>query len=246
LFRLNAATLQVPPLRERERELVLLSELFLSEAADRESRDHHDRDRRDRALHAYRWPGNVRELKNVMEYFAATLSGTSSTRAPSRSASGRNHTDRARARRRAGAGAPRDFAPIADEIRALEIQAMTQRSMRPAAIRRAPRAHRHAAADVLHEDAPIQPAQVMDWRPSSTASSPTARGSPCARSPMGSRPRTVADDRAVFWAYVAPELGDVADPHVQSALEQLPDAFSSVYGAGSTAASPASGGRSLI
>jgi len=39
-------------------------------------------------------------------------------------------------------------------------------------------------------------------------------------------------DRAVFWAYVAPELGAVADPHVQSAVEQLPDALSTVHGVG--------------
>jgi len=128
LFRLNAATLQVPPLRERERELVLLAELFLSEACRSANRViiTIETDAL-AALHAYRWPGNVRELKNVMEYFAATLAGTKldARTVAERLGSGTTPTAPAIGSEPA-TGAPRDFAPIADEIRALEIQRMTQ------------------------------------------------------------------------------------------------------------------------
>jgi DNA-binding NtrC family response regulator len=123
-FRLSGAMLSVPPLRDRPRELPLLAELFLSEACrvakhaaivlapDALS-----------ALAGYRWPGNVRELKNVMEYCAATVAGGVVTAA--------NLAERlgppvAATPPSPSPAAPRTFVPIGDEIRALEIQRMTQ------------------------------------------------------------------------------------------------------------------------
>jgi two-component system response regulator AtoC len=124
LFRLNAATLQVPPLRERPRELGLLAELFLSEACRAANRPPimFDPDALE-LLQAYRWPGNVRELKNVMEYFAATLPGgkLGAAHVTERLGSPMAVPDHV-----GGSSAPRMFVPIADEIRALEIQRMTQ------------------------------------------------------------------------------------------------------------------------
>jgi Nif-specific regulatory protein len=70
-FRLNVVTLDLPPLRERVGDVMLLAEHFLSdfckkarrkvptftEAARKRLVDHH-------------WPGNVRELRNLMERLA--------------------------------------------------------------------------------------------------------------------------------------------------------------------------------
>lgn len=66
--RLALVTLRMPPLRERERDVVLLAEHFLA----RTCRDYQLSPRRldagaRNAVLAYRWPGNVRELANVME-----------------------------------------------------------------------------------------------------------------------------------------------------------------------------------
>jgi DNA-binding NtrC family response regulator len=68
MFRLDALTLRVPPLRERKEEIVPLAELFLARAraqwrasAARLSEEVCE------ALRAYRWPGNVRHLKNAIE-----------------------------------------------------------------------------------------------------------------------------------------------------------------------------------
>ena len=132
LFRLNAATLQVPPLRERKRELALLAELFLTDACG--AAGHPPITITTEALAAlesYRWPGNVRELKNVMEYFAATLQGQqldvfhlAERLGPVASATPvlgiRTSADGA------PPSVPTSFAPIGDEIRALEIQRMSQ------------------------------------------------------------------------------------------------------------------------
>ncbi len=65
LYRLNVFPVEVPPLRERGEDVVLLAEAFLGKL----SRDHGavlaeaDRIR----LRSYDWPGNVRELYNVIE-----------------------------------------------------------------------------------------------------------------------------------------------------------------------------------
>lgn len=66
-YRLNVFTIQAPPLRNRETDILYLAELFLKEIAAQ-----YDRDIRGfspsaiLALQGYHWPGNVRELKNVL------------------------------------------------------------------------------------------------------------------------------------------------------------------------------------
>ncbi len=67
-YRLSTVPIQVPPLRERADDIVLLFRKFAGDCADKyrmppirlneEAR---------RLLVSYRWPGNVRELKNVTE-----------------------------------------------------------------------------------------------------------------------------------------------------------------------------------
>ncbi|MBP1886438.1 sigma-54-dependent transcriptional regulator [Sinorhizobium mexicanum] len=67
-YRLNVATLPLPPLRERREDIGLLFEQFTLEAASRHERGELAPDvERTQRLLAYNWPGNVRELRNVAE-----------------------------------------------------------------------------------------------------------------------------------------------------------------------------------
>jgi DNA-binding NtrC family response regulator len=70
LYRINAGTIRVPPLRERPEEIPVLAQAFLESMS---SRLRLGRDVLP-LLEAYRWPGNVRELRNVVER-AALLAG---------------------------------------------------------------------------------------------------------------------------------------------------------------------------
>jgi DNA-binding NtrC family response regulator/pSer/pThr/pTyr-binding forkhead associated (FHA) protein len=71
-FRLSGATLWLPPLRNRPRELALLARRFLGEARARLGRPAMQlSDEALRLLSSHPWPGNVRELENVMEFVAA-------------------------------------------------------------------------------------------------------------------------------------------------------------------------------
>ncbi len=67
LYRLNVITITLPPLREREGDVRLLSEYFL-EKFQHEMGVERKRlsDRALDALERYHWPGNVRELENVL------------------------------------------------------------------------------------------------------------------------------------------------------------------------------------
>jgi transcriptional regulator with GAF, ATPase, and Fis domain/tetratricopeptide (TPR) repeat protein len=66
--RINVVHIEVPPLRERGGDVVLIARYLLDKAAQKFSRSvpvlsaEHER-----ALLSYHWPGNVRELKNVIE-----------------------------------------------------------------------------------------------------------------------------------------------------------------------------------
>jgi DNA-binding NtrC family response regulator len=67
-FRLNVLTLRLPPLRERDGDICLLSRHFaatLSEKHGGTSREFQDETLE--RMEAYSWPGNVRELRNVVE-----------------------------------------------------------------------------------------------------------------------------------------------------------------------------------
>jgi DNA-binding NtrC family response regulator len=67
-YRLNGATICVPPLRQRRAELGTLAQKFAAEAAERNGISVPEIPHRTMAkLHAYRWPGNIRELRNVIE-----------------------------------------------------------------------------------------------------------------------------------------------------------------------------------
>lgn len=76
LFRLNAVTVPVPPLRERLDDIPHLVAAFLANRGDDRSCD----DGFVQALLRHDWPGNVRELRNVIER-AVALAGAGSIRA---------------------------------------------------------------------------------------------------------------------------------------------------------------------
>jgi DNA-binding NtrC family response regulator len=76
-FRLGAARLLLPPLRDRRRELPVLSRALLEAACQRLGREPIEISAEAMVcLQSYPWPGNIRELRNVMEYAAATIEGT--------------------------------------------------------------------------------------------------------------------------------------------------------------------------
>lgn len=78
LYRLNALTLRVPPLRERREEIVPLArELLLEVAADSSRTVSHFSPAALAALAVHDWPGNVRQLRNVIERAFLVCDGSS-------------------------------------------------------------------------------------------------------------------------------------------------------------------------
>ena len=74
-YRLNAAMLSVPPLRERREDVALLVRYFLQEFSTSHDKDVTDLDQDVCDLfRSYAWPGNVRELKNTINYAVAITS----------------------------------------------------------------------------------------------------------------------------------------------------------------------------
>ncbi|TNV53642.1 sigma-54 interaction domain-containing protein, partial [Corallococcus exiguus] len=128
-FRLSAAVVMLPPLRDRPRELPLLARAFLEDACARAGRPPlHLSAATMEVLGAHAWPGNVRELKNTVEYAVATSPG------PVVEPSHLPESLRAlpplepEAVRAEGGGteAPRVFQNLAEELRTLERQRMVE------------------------------------------------------------------------------------------------------------------------
>jgi Nif-specific regulatory protein len=75
-FRLNVVSLELPPLRERGDDVMLLAEHFLQQFAKRAGRRTPKFAAAARKrLESHTWPGNVRELRNLMERLAYLTSG---------------------------------------------------------------------------------------------------------------------------------------------------------------------------
>lgn len=67
-YRLNVIPLQLPPLRERGEDILILAEYFLSQFSQRLGQSHKQlTPAAQNAFMAYLWPGNIRELKNIIE-----------------------------------------------------------------------------------------------------------------------------------------------------------------------------------
>ncbi|MEE9914176.1 MAG: sigma 54-interacting transcriptional regulator [Deltaproteobacteria bacterium] len=67
-FRLNAFTIQLPPLRERRDDIELLIDYFLKLNGVAQKQKYRFSPAAFHILSAYHWPGNVRELKGVVSY----------------------------------------------------------------------------------------------------------------------------------------------------------------------------------
>jgi len=67
-YRLNVFPIQIPPLRERQDDLLMLLEYFVQRFAQKMGKHFKKIDKRTVELfRSYPWPGNIRELQNVVE-----------------------------------------------------------------------------------------------------------------------------------------------------------------------------------
>lgn len=75
-YRLSTVLIHLPPLRDRGKDIILLSRKFAADFAERyRTPEITFADGADEALMHYRWPGNVRQLKNVIDQIALFESG---------------------------------------------------------------------------------------------------------------------------------------------------------------------------
>lgn len=66
-YRLSVVPINLPALRDRRDDIIMLAEYFLEKASQKEGKNFYALDEAAReALRTYNWPGNVRELENVI------------------------------------------------------------------------------------------------------------------------------------------------------------------------------------
>ncbi|MBK9036092.1 MAG: sigma 54-interacting transcriptional regulator [Myxococcales bacterium] len=134
-YRLSGATVALPPLRERPRELPLLVRELLAAACARLGREPVEvTPAAMQVLARHRWPGNIRELKNALDYAAAACDGDAIDLwhlPPALVGDVEPGGGAVAAIRPADTASPgprtaEGFRPIADELRALERKRMLQ------------------------------------------------------------------------------------------------------------------------
>ncbi|MGH9829444.1 MAG: sigma-54 interaction domain-containing protein, partial [Blastocatellia bacterium] len=75
-YRLNVFPIEVPPLRERSEDILMLLEYFVRRYASRTGKNIRSIDKKTLQLfQSYDWPGNIRELQNVIERSVIVSSG---------------------------------------------------------------------------------------------------------------------------------------------------------------------------
>jgi PAS domain S-box-containing protein len=75
-YRLNVVPIQIPSLRERKDDILMLIEYFVQRYASRAGKHFASIDQKTLdLLHSYDWPGNIRELQNVIERSVILSSG---------------------------------------------------------------------------------------------------------------------------------------------------------------------------
>ena len=75
-YRLNVFPIEVPPLRERKDDVLMLLEYFVKRYASKAGKNFRKIDKRTLELfQSYDWPGNIRELQNVIERSVVLSSG---------------------------------------------------------------------------------------------------------------------------------------------------------------------------
>jgi transcriptional regulator with GAF, ATPase, and Fis domain len=76
LYRLNVFPIEMPPLRERKDDILMLVEYFVQRYANRAGKNIRSIDQKTiDLLQSYDWPGNIRELQNVIERSIILSSG---------------------------------------------------------------------------------------------------------------------------------------------------------------------------
>jgi two-component system repressor protein LuxO len=76
-YRLHVVPCAMPPLRERDSDVLLLARHFLALYAEEEGKSFADFERESvEALTRYSWPGNIRELQNVLRNVVLFNDGT--------------------------------------------------------------------------------------------------------------------------------------------------------------------------
>jgi DNA-binding NtrC family response regulator len=76
LYRLNVFPIEVPPLRERKDDILMLVDYFVQRYANRAGKNIRSIDQKTLdLLQSYDWPGNIRELQNVIERSVILSSG---------------------------------------------------------------------------------------------------------------------------------------------------------------------------
>ena len=75
-YRLNVFPIEVPPLRERKDDILMLVQYFVQRYATRAGKNIHLIDKKTLdLLQSYEWPGNIRELQNLIERSIILSSG---------------------------------------------------------------------------------------------------------------------------------------------------------------------------
>ncbi len=75
-YRVNVVTINMPPLRDRGNDILLLTHYFVTKfAAELGRNPPRFSDEALRNLHSYNWPGNVRELENVIQRLIVMADG---------------------------------------------------------------------------------------------------------------------------------------------------------------------------
>jgi DNA-binding NtrC family response regulator len=76
LYRLNVFPIEVPPLRERKDDILMLVEYFVERYANRAGRNIRSIDQKTLdLLRSYDWPGNIRELQNIIQRSVIVTTG---------------------------------------------------------------------------------------------------------------------------------------------------------------------------
>ena len=75
-YRLNVITIFIPPLRERDDDILLLAHHFVTKFAAESGRSpRRFSDKALQSLRSYNWPGNIRELENVIQRLVVMTDG---------------------------------------------------------------------------------------------------------------------------------------------------------------------------
>lgn len=75
-YRLKVAVITIPPLRERQADILPLARMFLEFYANKYHRKMAFSEEAEQVLVDYKWPGNVRELENLVQGLAVTCKST--------------------------------------------------------------------------------------------------------------------------------------------------------------------------